>query len=44
MRRRLRAGHGGLGLTLAAGSAVLLQRAMSGESSPIDPAPYAAGR
>lgn len=40
----LNTGHGGLGLTLAAGSAVLLQRAMSGESSPIDPAPYAAGR
>lgn len=40
----LNTGHGGLGLTLAAGSALLLQEAMSGEPSRIDPAPYAPGR
>lgn len=33
-------GHGGLGFTLACGSAVLLQHLMGGESPPIDPAPF----
>jgi D-amino-acid dehydrogenase len=34
-------GHGPLGLTLAAGSAALLARAMAGEALPIDASPFA---
>jgi D-amino-acid dehydrogenase len=34
------AGHGALGLTLAAGSATLLSRWMNGEAPGIDPSPY----
>jgi D-amino-acid dehydrogenase len=37
-------GHGHLGLTMAAGSAVLLADLMEGRTPPIDPAPYSAQR
>ncbi|HMN20483.1 MAG TPA: FAD-dependent oxidoreductase, partial [Ottowia sp.] len=36
----LNIGHGGLGFTLACGSAVLLQHLMADEPPPVDPAPF----